>query len=47
MHADAYLKGVAIEWHVHEITSLEEAHNELLLVFGEIGLHSRIAWSRQ
>ena len=42
-----YLESIPVEWHVHEVTRLQEAHNELLLVFGEIGLHSRIAWSRQ
>jgi len=47
MHALTYFKGVAIEGHVHEIASLEEAHNELLLVRRKISLYGRIAWSRQ
>ena len=47
MMKTTYLEGIPVEWHVHEVARLEEAHNELLLVGSKIRLTGRVAWPRQ
>lgn len=41
-----YLESIPVERHVHEVTCLQEAHNELLLVGSKIRLAGRVAWPR-